>query len=129
MQRYSELNTPELALLSHKMKLKEIAATYDKQTPVSLIEFWLINLVAYMGLDEKATDQQIREIAIYLYEDFSFFNLAELTLFFKRIKKGFYGEFYGKLDGMKIISAAREYRQQRGLILSKLPEEEQKKII
>ena len=127
LNRYSEFNTPERALESNKIKLKEIALAYDKQTPVSMIEFWLINLASYMNIE--ASDQQIREVAIYLYEDNSFFNLAEITLFFKRLKKGYYGSFYGRFDGMMICNAAREYRQQRGNILARLPEEQQNRIV
>lgn len=126
LKRYQDYNTTERALTSGKIKLNEIALTYNRQAPISLIEFWLINLASYLGLEPS--DQQIREIAIYLYEDNSFFNITELTLFFKKLKKGNYGEFYGRFDGTKILTAAKEYREQRGKLLSSLPEEIQKTV-
>jgi hypothetical protein len=55
-------------------------------------------------------------------------NMAELTLFFSKLKRGLYGTLYGRFDGMMICSAAREYRNQRGKILAGLPGEEQKKL-
>lgn len=124
LKRYSDFKTEELALKSNKLKLREIAETYNQQTPVSLIEIWLLNMSMFMGWE--VTDQHIRETALYIYEDNSFLNLAEITLFFKKLKKGIYGTFYGKFDGLKICSAVREYRMQRGQILSRMPESEQK---
>lgn len=127
LSRYSKLKTEELALKSHKLKLREITRLYDQRVPTSLLELWLFNTSKFMAWE--MTDQQVRETAVYLYEELYMLNLAELTLFFKKLKKGVYGTFYGKFDGMKICSFAREYRMARGQILSKLPEEEQKRLI
>lgn len=126
LKRYSDFKTEELALKSNKLKLREIAAIYNEQTPVSLIELWLFNMSKFMGWE--VADQQIRETAIYIYEDNSFLNLTEITLFFKKLKKGIYGTFYGKFDGLKICSAVREYRLQRGQIYSRMPESEQNQL-
>lgn len=127
LSRYSGYNTQHLALLSGMVKLREIANTYNQQTPILLIEAWLFQLTKFMGWEVE--DCQIRQTALFLYEDNSFWNLPELTLFFKKLSKGQYGMFYGKFDGLKICSAAREYRFQRGMIISKMTEEEQKQLI
>lgn len=127
LNRYLKFKTEDLALKSHKFKLREIGKLYAPEVPVRLIELWLFNTSKFMAWE--MTDQQVRETAIYLYEELCMLNLAELTLFFKKLKKGVYGTFYGKFDGMKICSFAREYRMARGQILSKLPEEEQKRLI
>jgi Mor family transcriptional regulator len=55
-------------------------------------------------------------------------NIAELTLFFSKLKRGIYGTLYGRFDGMMICSAAREYRMSRGRVFASLPSDEQKKL-
>jgi len=121
------LTTQENALTANLIKLSDLRIAYEKDTPVDLLRAWLVNLSIYSGLD--ADSQLIKEIAKELYSEIFMFNIAELTLFFSRIKKGYYGEFYGKFDGIKIIKGAREYRAQRGIVLSGLTEEQQNQII
>ena len=124
--RYENLNNETLALQSGMIKLSELQHAYLPDTATDFIRAWLVNASVYCRLEIDT--QLIKEIARELYKEMFMFNLAEFTLFFSRLKRGYYGLLYGRFDGMMITSAAREYRQQRGLILSKLPEEEQKKI-
>ena len=91
-----------------------------------MFELWLLGMANYMGWE--VFGDQIKETAIYLYEDNHFWNLAEATLFFKNLKKGRYGTFYGRFDGMKICTAARDFRMERGRIISRMPEEEYKAL-
>ncbi len=109
------------------IKLSEIAENYNEQTPVLFLQAWIINLAMYTGL--QVEKWQTKDIAIGLYREIRMFNLAELTLFFDFIKRGRYGEFYGRFDGIKIISAARDYRKRRGEVLCKLSEQQQLKLI
>ena len=75
-----------------------------------------------MGFD--VSDQQAKETAIYMLEDCRSFNLSEMTLLFKQIKKGKYGQFYGRFNGQIILQAVKEYRKDRGLILLKMSSSE-----
>lgn len=109
------------------IKLSDLQFAYEKDTAIDLIRAWLVNLSIYLGLNTEG--QIIKTIARELYSEIFMFNLAEFTLFFSKLRKGYYGQMYGRFDGLMIVSAGREYRQQRGLILSKLPEEEQNKIV
>ena len=125
--RYQDFKTSELALKTGLVKLREIAQAYHSNTPVIMLKLWLVNLSKFMDFD--ITDQQARETGQYIYEEVNMFNLAEITLLFKRIKKGFYGAFYGKFNGQIILKACREYRKERGNILSGLSTDEQLKLI
>lgn len=125
-ERYEHLNKIETALMSGMIKLSDLQFAYKKETGIDLIRAWLMNLSVYLGLDSDG--QIIKDIARQLYSEIFMFNMAEFTLFFTRLKKGHYGPMYGRFDGQMICIAAREYRQQRGLILSRLPEEKQKLI-
>lgn len=125
--RYRQFNKTETALLSGMIKLSDLQFAYDEDTAIDLLRAWLLNFSVYLGLDTEI--QVVKTIARELYSEIFMLNMAELTLFFSRLRKGYYGSFYGRFDGMMICSAAREYRQQRGHILAKLPEEEQNRLV
>lgn len=125
--RYEALNTEELALKSGMIKLSDVKLAYDYDVPIYLIRAWLINAAVYVRLEIDS--HLIKDIASELYKEIHMLNIAEFTLFFSKLKRGHYGTLYGRFDGMMICSAAREYRQQRGMIFSKLPENEQKALI
>lgn len=126
-ERYSQFNKTETALLSGMIKLSDLQFAYDEDTAIDLLRAWLLNFSVYLGLDTEI--QVVKTIARELYTEIFMLNMAELTLFFSRLRKGYYGSFYGRFDGMMICNAAREYRQQRGQILARLPEEQQNRIV
>jgi hypothetical protein len=125
--RYLEYNTVKKALTSNIIKLSEISSAYSKETIILFLQAWLVNLSVYSGMD--ADEFLLKDISNELYSEIFMFNLSELTLLFSGIKKGSYGEFYGRFDGMKILIAARGYRAKRGIIFSNLTSEEQKQLI
>lgn len=126
-KRYADFNTADLALDTKMVKLREVAQAYNPNTPVLMLKLWLVNLASFMGFE--ITDQQARETGQYIYEEVAMFNLAEITLLFREIKKGQHGEFYGKFNGQIILRGCREYRSRRGKILAKLSTDEQLKLI
>lgn len=126
-ERYSSLNTEELALKSGMIKLSELKYAYGEESVINFLQAWLTNAAMYVRLEIDY--QLIKEIARELLKEIQMLNLAELTLFLSKLKRGHYGTLYGRFDGMMICSAAREYRQQRGLILNRMTEEEQKRIL
>lgn len=126
-ERYDHLNKIETALKAGMIKLSDIQFAYTKETGIYLLRAWLMNLSIYLGIDSDGNT--IKDIARQLYSEISMFNLAELTLFFSRLKKGYYGSMYGRFDGMVICSAARDYRMHRGEMLSYLSVEDQKNLI
>lgn len=119
VQRYDGLTSVEEALNKNVIKLREIGIAYGVKTPKLLISAWLTMLCDYFAFD--VDKRQIQETAGYIYEEAHFLNLAELTLVFKRIKKGHYGEFYGRFNPQTIIKAIKAYRSERGAILSRQP--------
>lgn len=125
--RYKDFNTVELALKSGMFKLSELKFAYSEDTAIDLISAWLFNFSIYLGL--SVDRNLILDISRGVYSEIFMLNIAELTFFFSRLKKGYFGAMYGRFDGMMICTAAREYRKQRGMILSKLPENEQKELI
>lgn len=115
------------ALLSGKLKLRQIAEVYDDESVSLFLETWLVQLARDMGF--QISEAQARETAILLLEEIYMLNLSELTLLFKKIRKGDYGTFYGSFNMQTIVIAAKRYRQERGKEVLKLPTELQQKIL
>lgn len=124
--RYLEHNTELKALRAGVVKLSEINQAYTPGTAEDLISAWLLSLSMYLRIE--VDKKLIQEITRELYKEIFMLNMAELTLFFSKLRRGIYGPLYGRFDGMMICIAAREYRQTRGIELAKLPSEEQKQI-
>lgn len=124
--RYLDHNTELKALQAGVIKLSEINQAYAPGTAEDLISAWLLALSMYVRIE--VDKKLIQEIARELYKEIFMLNMAELTLFFSKLRRGTYGPLYGRFDGMMICIAAREYRQARGIELAKLPSEEQNKI-
>jgi len=113
--------------MSEFIKIRELAACFDDETIQLWLEAWLVNLSQHM--DFEINESQAKETAIALVEDLYMLNLAEITLLFRKIRKGYYGRFYGKFDMQTILTAARQYRIERGKILAGLSTEIQDKLI
>lgn len=115
----------QVAGKSDTMKLWELAQVYGQKTVCLWIEAWLVNLSEYM--DFEVSEHQTTSTSIMILEELYMLKIPEFTLFFKKLRKGNYGQFYGKFNGQIIMLAALEFRKQRGTILSKEPTEEQDK--
>lgn len=118
-KKYSHIKTVNSAYDSGYVKLSEIKEIYSQEAPVMLIESWIMQLALF--LDLPVNKDQIRELAWLIYDDNNFLNVAELTLLFTKIKKGFYGQFFGRIDPSEILRWCREYRRERGMYVSKIP--------
>lgn len=126
MEKYIDVKTIEQALISNKIKLKELASIYTEKAIIAWIQAWLVNIASYMNF--PITEQQAKTTAIFILEDCYMLNIVEFTLLFRKINRGNYGEFYGKFNGQIIISACKQYRQQRGGILSKMSDDERNNL-
>lgn len=117
------LKTATEALYSDTIKLRELAQIYGEQTVTLWIEAWLVNLSEFM--DFKISEGQSTKTAMLILEEGYMFNLAEITLCFKRIMKL---EFYGQFKASVIIGEIKRYRNERGKALTGLGSDEQKRI-
>lgn len=127
VKRYENLKTIAQAYDTGFVTLAELKVIYSQEAPRFLIESWLIQFVLY--LDLPLNKGQISELAWYIFEELFMLNIAELNLFFKFIKKGRYGSFYGRIDPAELLRWCREYRKERGAYVSKLPDNYQSPIL
>lgn len=69
---------------------------------------WLIELNDDSNVKNKMTDAQMEFTAMRIYETYSL-KVTDLTLFFRNIKEGVYGQFYENLSREKIMEWLAEY--------------------
>lgn len=120
-ERYSQIKTVDDAYDESKIKLNELAIIYTPSTPLFMIENWLNGLLIYLNFENQREDYQMHQLAKYIYDELHFLNLPEITLFFRKVKKGKYGAFYGRIDPVEMIRWARDFRQDRGNYIAKQP--------
>jgi hypothetical protein len=117
LQKYLQYKTVADALYSGKIKISELSVSYGEELIITWLRAWLVTLSNYM--DFEINESQSKKTAMFILEECYMLNLAELSLLFKRIMKGHYGHFFNKFNGQIIMHACREYRKERGLILSR----------
>lgn len=120
MKRYAkESISVEAAQVDTILTLSEIRRFYTPETPELLVEAWLYNLNDFVNVQNKLKPEQITEIAWLLVGQYSFLNMADLTLIFRRVKMGHYGPLYGNLSGENICRWFGEYVTERSDVIVK----------
>ena len=71
------------------------------------------------------SDYQLDEISTLFYYDCYYLNIAEVALFMAKIKLGHYGEFYGTVDPLKIMTAKNQFLSERQRELRKHEEQQE----
>jgi hypothetical protein len=74
---------------------------------------WLVYLNEVLGLNKPMSEEQIRLCAQMILDDYYMLNVADLTLMFRRVLKGDYGEFYERLSIDKIQKIFKAYFEER----------------
>lgn len=111
------------AFLTDSISLATFSSTYTKDGCLALVELWLYELSEFAGVNGKITQLQVQQLAQMIYSDAYFLNFAEFGLFFSRIKKGYYGEFYGNVDPIKIMTFLDKYLTERILSIEEINKE------
>lgn len=78
-----------------------------------LIMGWLVYLNDILNLNKPMSEDQIEMCAIEIANEYYALKFSDLTLLFKRIISGTYGEFYESLSISKVLSFFREYFNER----------------
>ena len=118
-------------------KLRELgidyveASRYDYPTIGELMEAyggevvhaWMCimveNLNDFCGVKQKMTDEQKEEVAHILMCECVRLNIAEVALFFDKVKSGVFGEFYGILDTVRTMKILKDFMRERRAAINK----------
>ena len=113
MRIFSKANSPELAMKSEAPTLGSIRKEYSEDFQIAFTAVWIVNLNDFVNANRKMTPEQIEETATIIVQEYPYFNLADINLVFRKIKKGEFGQLFAELDGVKILSWFEEYAQTR----------------
>lgn len=71
------------------------------------------NLNDFCGVKQKMTDEQKEEVAHILMCECVRLNIAEVALFFDKVKRGEFGEYYGILDTVRTMKILKSFMAER----------------
>lgn len=84
------------------------------------------NLNDFCGVKQKMTDEQKEEVAHILMCECTRLNIAEVALFFDKIKRGVFGEYYGILDTVRTMKILKSFIAERSAAINKQIELDEK---
>ena len=88
--------------------LGDLKRDYGKEWIIGYVNLWLIDLNDNANIKNKMSEAQIEFTSERIYESYSL-KVTDLTLFFRNIKEGVYGQYYESLSQEKIMSWLRIY--------------------
>lgn len=104
--------------------LVDVKMSHGYSTAITIVSGYVATLANLMGVTPP-TDIMARDIAELLYEDAYFLNVFEFSEFFKRLRKGSYGGFFGSIDSLKLIEKFHQFMAERNAQIQKLQREAQ----
>jgi len=113
LRKFRTVTTPALAIKSETPTLGTLKKTYSEDFMLAYIELWLTNLNDFINVSRKMKPEQMEELAFLIYQDYYYFNLADINLVFTKIKKGEFGQLFESVDGVKILSYFKKYEGER----------------
>lgn len=97
---------------------------------VEVVHPWLCvmvdNLNDFCGVKQKMTDSQKEEVAHILMCECVRLNIAEVALFFDKVKRGEFGEYYGILDSVRTLKILKDFMRERRSSINRALEAEEK---
>lgn len=113
----------EGCVLTKAPTLVRLSKEYGGDVLESFVEIAINDLSEYAGCKNKLDVSQTEQIAKMIISEYSYLTMQELMLFFYRMKCGRYGEFYGSVDGMRIMSSIRKFIEERNTIIDRAEQE------
>ena len=101
------------AINSPSHSLGKIQREQSKKFTEGLVLIWLMYLNEILNLNKPMSEEQMKLASTLICEEFYMLKMADLTLLFKRIISGQYGEFYERLSIDKVLTFFRNYLEER----------------
>jgi len=101
------------AINSPSHSLGKIQREQSKKFTEGLVLVWLMYLNEILNLNKPMSEEQMKLAATLICEEFYMLKMSDLTLLFKRIISGQYGEFYERLSIDKVLTFFRNYLEER----------------
>ena len=108
-----KLATIEDAVNSKAPSIASFQREQGRKFTEGLVTVWLMYLNNILNLNKPMSGDQINLCSSMVVEEFYMLKVSDLTLLFKRIISGQYGEFYERLSIDKILTFFRTYLEER----------------
>ncbi len=106
--------------------LKAINEAYGSDTAEDFVTVQLVNLSEFSGATDKVPQEQARELAVMIVQNYPYLNPAEVMLFCRRFKEGRYEKFYRAVDPIAILRSLRQFVEDRNKAKARLAKETEK---
>lgn len=93
--------------------LAKLSQDFGPNVPSAWLVPQLTDLSEFCGCKQKFTAFQMKQCALIIAQTYYYLKVSELMLFFYQFKQGRYGQFYGAIDPIKIMSALQDFRRER----------------
>lgn len=118
----------ECARRTEAPSLALIKSSYGREAAETWLCIQFEQLNAYAENGRGFTDLQIKELSMLILNEYYFLNVYEVSLFIVNIKLGKYGEFFGAVGPMKIMTSLNKYVSERrqALCIAETREEQER---
>lgn len=99
-------------VLGNAPTLLQVGITYGDTAVVDWFTYQLADLSEYFGGRDKITIGQVDELSRLMAQECRHMKITAMMLFFRRVKTGRYGKFYGAVDPIQIMDYYREFRRE-----------------
>ncbi len=106
--------------------LQEVDDAYGTEALINWLKIHFNNLNDYVGTRERMDMEQINEISFLFFYDCSILKISEVAFFFIQVKNGRFGEFYGAVDPLRLMTAKNRFMDERKEALHKYRIEQEK---
>ena len=81
---------------------------FPKDHP-EVLALFIKSMSDYLNVSKKMTNQQIAETCDLLIQEHPMLSLQDFALFFRKVKTGYYGDIYGRIDGLTILTMVKNF--------------------
>lgn len=101
------------AVTSDFLSIAKVKKNYGDIQAKAIVVDMLVGFIQFINVGKTMNAEQVAETVKMIESYFPHLNLADLKLFFDKMKLGHYGKFYDRLDGMVILENLEQYNQER----------------
>lgn len=113
------------ALTGDYHTLSQFAKTRGQGIVIGWLSFCIVQLSEFCGCRDKMTTRQTKECARLIATHYYMLKTSEMVLFFRKVRLGEYGHFYGAVDPQRILCALKEFCEWRNVMLEHYESEKQ----
>lgn len=107
-----------MCLCCNAPTIKEASVGYSSDIVESWIEIQLKDLISYLGI-EVPPISTFTQCAKIIIQEYPYFKMSEILLFFYKFKAGYYGRFYKTFDPLTLMEGLRNFKEyMRGNMLN-----------